>query len=302
MKIRKILFIFALLFSASSLYGQEMGGDWDYLFDGFNDYDWKEHWQDEEGSTGDSGATSPYIVVLVHTDTVTMMTYNLWRYSKSFDTHKLVINGSGAHVVALQEMYRSDKFEKLKKETGMSGVFCVLEGKLPWTIDWMVPDYGIALLWHPWFVGNPTITGTIIAKRKGSTDPDDKRAYIVAEFRDFCFVATHFSLDEKDRDIMASSILAHSVVKKCISSGKPIYLAGDFNATPYTEEIKSFIDDNFEVLNDTYESIDLILGHNKNTTRETLESKVPSSWMDYDQYYMDVVSDHRPYFVKVKLK
>ncbi len=53
-------------------------------------------------------------------------------------------------------MKGTPNFNNLKKATGLEGEFYVLKGD-GWAIfEWIIPDYGIALLWKP-SMGTPTI-------------------------------------------------------------------------------------------------------------------------------------------------
>ena len=85
---------------------------------------------------------------------------------------------------------------------------------------------------------------------------------------------------------------------------KPVYIAGDFNSKYYEGPVLRFTCDNgFKVLTDMInypENIDHILECNTNTNRELIESDRP--YFCLPNPFINVVSDHYPYLVKVKLK
>lgn len=243
-------------------------------------------------------------------DAITIMTYNIEK--RYYKQHGRIIASASPDVVAVQELHEAphtSNFHKLLAETGIRGVFKTTCLRL----DAFNAKYGIALLYNENTVGKPIkITTKRIKKLKGSTDADVKRAYIIAEFRDFIFISAHFANDVNDRLNMASSILSEDFVQ---NYRKPIYIAGDLNEKPNGEDsrhqaVQLFKQNNFTVLNDTtveasgkYKHatrasgamIDLILEYNTNPNRKT----------EYRDVHPDATydtSDHLPYIVKVKLK
>lgn len=234
-----------------------------------------------------------------------MMTYNIWRKSNKFAEHAQVITQSNADIIAIQEIKGASNFKKLKKDTNLDGEMCATEGKMGWLIDWMKADYGICVFWKP-SLGTPIITKKTI--KSSSKDADKRRAYIIAEFDEFCFISTHYSLDSNDRITMTNAILSESVVINCINTNKPVYIAGDMNEQPGDTAINIFENANFVVLNDTSNSnhftdpdrekhIDLILEHNVNPSRELIWRGIPDG---ADWSY--TVSDHLPYLIKLNYK
>lgn len=139
----------------------------------------------------------------------TFLTYNLSNNLK-YDQHADVINESKADVVSLQEVRMTAKFLHLKNKTNMDGVMKATIGT----------EYGIGILWNTKTVGSP-LDKDLVKLSTPNDKTDSHRAYIVAEFRDFCFVATHYSLDSTHRIEMSESILNHKITKKCTTSGKP---------------------------------------------------------------------------------
>ena len=243
---------------------------------------------------------------------VTMMTYNIWIQSTDkYKDHANIIKESKADVVSVQEVKGESRFNNiLKKNSGYDGVMCVTTNKGS-------DKYGIAMLWNPNTVEKPIeIDPKTMETPNDGSDP--KRAYIVAEFRDFCFVATHYSLVYEHREEMTNQILQHRIVQKCTASGKPIYVAGDMNGEPEDNAIKIFEKNNFSVLNNTEKTedgkkyidstmnggimIDLILEYNTNPYRKKIDRGIALSETRKKNWLEKKISDHFPYFVKLKVK
>jgi len=249
------------------------------------------------------------------------LTGNDYRYRLSVITYNIkkghysgngnVIHESGADVAAVQEIrFGFNNFKNLKNSAKMEGVGCA-------TIGSTTVGYGIALLWKSW-LGTPTICKDTVHV----TDSDEIRGYIIAEWSDFAVISTHLSTNENSRKKMANKILAESIVQNCISTGKPIYFAGDANEEPHTTTgaVNIFNNAGFDVLNNPARNyqynhngvwgywyddattakgkmIDLIMEYNTNSNKELLERGIPSC-ADFNY----VLSDHLPYLVKVKIQ
>ncbi len=228
-------------------------------------------------------------------NTLTMMTYNLYRdflfntQNSRIPEFAKVIVAYEPDIVALQEVRGINNLNKLKKATGM-------EGKRYNTL----PFYGIGMLWHS-RLGTPTITTHRMKALKDSKDKE-ARAFMIAEFEAFYFISSHFSLDKQDRNRMVEAIIdfAQSVFK-------PVYLAGDLNTTPDEIAILKLRANHFILLNDpthhTFRSdkpnrqIDMILAYPN-------QSKIPviidRGTTEFSKEYLEGLSDHLPYWVKVK--
>ena len=234
----------------------------------------------------------------------TFLTYNLSDNLK-YDDHADVINDCKADVVSLQEVRMTAKFSHLKNKTN-------LDGEMKATIG---TEYGIGILWNTKTVGSPLDKDQV--KLSTPNDKHDKhRAYIVTEFRDFCFVATHYSLDSTHRIEMSESILNHKISKKCITSGKPVYIAGDMNSVHDEGAITLFTKTNgFRLLNSIHKvggtyidatrpsgsMPDLILEHNENPYRKIIDKGVPIPEEKRKDFFKNT-SDHLPYRVKLKVR
>lgn len=76
---------------------------------------------------------------------------------------------------------------------------------------------------------------------------EERRTLLMAEFADYIFCCSHFSLNREDR--LASVELIKQVATQ-YSQGKPFFLAGDLNDTPQSPEIQALAQD-FILLSDT---------------------------------------------------
>jgi endonuclease/exonuclease/phosphatase family metal-dependent hydrolase len=174
-----------------------------------------------------------------------------------------------------------------------------MDGEMLIIEEWT--NYGIAMLWKP-SLGNPKITTRILKRLTNSSDPED-RAYLIAEFSNFCFIATHYSLDQNDRNRMTDEIIAYA---KAI--GKPVYLGGDLNEWPHHEAIQKFKNNGFVILNDgtftypssnPYKVLDMILGYkNSSTAHSFLSRGIPL----FPRVDLRGSSDHLPYSITIELQ
>jgi endonuclease/exonuclease/phosphatase family metal-dependent hydrolase len=240
-----------------------------------------------------------------------LLTYNIWTYSKKFKQHAEVIIGSNADIVALQEVKRFKRFKQLLKDTNLKGTYNIIPKTWwqNWLSGWIIPYYGDALLWNEKVTGKPFIRKRILKTSKA--DKDYARSYIVAEFKDFCFVATHFALDNENNTMIANAILNDVIVQGCMIINKPVYIAGDFNG-----HVNQFINAGFQLCNDIRHAtkfdgsmIDLIYKNDPQNYHKIIERGVATSfkseWLAKDQHNKQEqktkVSDHLPYYVKINL-
>lgn len=238
---------------------------------------------------------------------VPMLTFNLWgNHSKvDYETRANYIVQSNAAIVSVQEVRGASNFKKLKETTGMDGTMCT-------TINGIFVKYGIGMLWDKKRVGSPSR----IRKSRTATllkdDDDTYRGYIIAEFPEFCFIATHFNGNDDCCKKMTKKIFNEEIFKEC-KGKKPIYIAGDMNNTPETTAIKRFTEKGFRILNDITSDdhktigrhIDLIMEYNDNQDNgyyKLIERGIPLTEEQKKEWKDNKVSDHFPYFVKVKMK
>jgi len=265
---------------------------------------------------------------------LTIMTYNLSTGTSiaAYNMHAEVIKACNPDVVAVQEVAWLCNYDRLKNKTGYKAARKCTRG---WDHLYTV------LMWKP-SLGKPI---DIVRERIKQTKYDEfirYQAYIIAEFQDFCFIATH--IHAPDKDTIINAILNENIVQSCISAGKPIYFAGDMNFEPNDTVVTGTLKNaGFEVLNDqtpceTNEPDtvncknykywtshgrwlkDLILECNTNPKRKIIERGIPTAilenldwkfasphdttgeFINYPLLSTDYNSDHFPYVVKVKIK
>ena len=228
---------------------------------------------------------------------LTLMTYNIQgNYvinSRQLDKLATVISSANPDVVAVQEVSQKwvkDCAEQLGIKTDMKSIYLITHNT----------NYGIVLLSKE----EPlNVINHLIPKGAESTDPDDNRGIIIAEFPDYYFISTHYSLNADDRDTATDYIIRF--VK---SVDKPVFLGGDLNIKETYRAMVTFKNNGFMILNDTkintYPStepascIDYIMVYNKtDVTYEIKETGIA------DQHEIDLTtaSDHLPIYVKLQL-
>lgn len=221
-----------------------------------------------------------------------IMTYNVrggmgMDDKRDYDRASAVIREHQPDICALQELDsitgRNGKtyaLQEFAERTGMHGTFAK-------AIDYDGGAYGIGLLYkyEPQQVKRIPLPGR-----------EEARALIVAEFPEYVFMATHFSLTGADQ--MTSIRMIDSIA--ALYPGKAVFLAGDLNFTPDSEQFKA-LRKSFVPLN--------------NTKLKSFPAHKPRETIDYiwgyiggDRYYKvrdngvidaPYQSDHRPAFADV---
>ena len=178
------------------------------------------------------------------TETLNVMTYNIKGHgmtdSRLADIAK-VINQQNPDIVALQEVdnrtflgLKHNYLEELAEATGMNYEFFPLVGTY----------YGIGLLSKE----KPLSVDTHRVERGANSTDKEDRGFIIAEFNDFFFMSTHYSLNADDRDVATDW-----AVDFALNSDKTVFIAGDFNAKPTYRAIVTFKNNGFKILNDINE-------------------------------------------------
>ncbi len=221
-----------------------------------------------------------------------IMTYNVrggmgMDDKRDYDRAAAVIREHQPDICALQELDsitgRNGKtyaLQEFAERTGMHGTFAK-------AIDYDGGAYGIGLLYkeEPQQVKRIPLPGS-----------EEARALIVAEFPEYVFMATHFSLTGADQ--LTSIRMIDSLA--ALYPGKAVFLAGDLNFTPDSEQFKT-LRKSFVPLN--------------NTELQSFPAHKPRETIDYiwgyiggDRYYKVLdngvidapyQSDHRPAFADV---
>ncbi|HUI33061.1 MAG: endonuclease/exonuclease/phosphatase family protein [Dysgonamonadaceae bacterium] len=206
-----------------------------------------------------------------------------------FDRISKVINEMDAHAVAIQELDSATErskgivvLDELAKRTKMHASF---NG----SIEYQGGKYGIGILSKE----KPLRTEAVVLPGR-----EEKRSLLIVELDDYVLCCTHLSLNEEDRQASMKIIQNHT--KKYDS--KPLFLVGDLNASPDSEEISN-LSENWIILNDP--------------NQPTFPSDTPNVTIDYlflkqnDKFMHSVIaaevvnepmaSDHRPVVVEVEI-
>jgi len=203
-----------------------------------------------------------------------------------YDRVANVIIAIHPEVVALQELdsvtTRSNGVDVLKTIAEKCGMNYFYGASIPYQGG----KYGIGIL------SNEIPLKTAFFSLPGT---EEKRGLLMAEFKDYIFFCSHFSLTEADR--VASVQLINKEVE---ALHKRVFLAGDLNATPESEAIESLSEHwtNLTGKQPTFPSsgpkkcIDFIWGINLSDFiyNITKQEVVPEK----------IASDHCPVFVDVK--
>ena len=232
--------------------------------------------------------------------TITMMTYNIKGHgitSSRLENIGKVINYWVADIVALQEVdnrtvigMKHNYLGDLAELIGMHSIFLPCVGTY----------YGVGLL-----TKDDTISVTTkVFPFTDSTKDKEDRGVIVAEFKDFYFMATHYSLNANDRDTATKWIIDFAQ-----NSDKAVFVAGDFNAQPTYRAMVTFKNNGFKILNDvntyTYPStdpkscIDMVLCYGDFEEAKKYEV-VDSGICSTPGVDLTTASDHLPVFVELK--
>jgi endonuclease/exonuclease/phosphatase family metal-dependent hydrolase len=200
-----------------------------------------------------------------------------------------VITRISPDIVALQELdsatQRSNGKVVLNELASLTGMYETYSA----SVSYQGGKYGIGILTR-----EKPVSWEII-RLPGS---EERRSLLILELKNLVICCTHFSLTEEDR--LASVKIINAALKKF---SKPVFLAGDFNAVPESEVIKSIGHDWYMLNNpakptipsdDPKRCIDYIFAANFTGHKfETIQTVVePES----------VASDHLPVWVEVKIK
>jgi endonuclease/exonuclease/phosphatase family metal-dependent hydrolase len=207
-----------------------------------------------------------------------------------FDRVAIVINDMDADAVAIQELDSATErsngkvvLDELAKRTNMFASFNA-------SIDYSGGKYGIGIL-----------TKQEPLKKEAIALPgrEEMRSLLVVELEDFVLCCTHLSLNEDDRQ--GSIRLIKQLTDEYTL--KPVFLAGDLNASPNSDEIRN--------LSASW----ILLSY---STQATFPSDKPTEVIDYifmksNSLFSHIVknavvvnepmaSDHRPLWVDLKIE
>ena len=207
-----------------------------------------------------------------------------------YDRIARVIKRIDADCVAIQELdsatVRSNGavvLEELARRTGMVASYSK-------SIDYQGGGYGVGVLTKEKPVRKETVS------LPGS---EEKRSMLMVELPDYVICCTHWSLKQPDR--LASAEIINNRLQDFTS--KPVFLAGDLNAVPASEEIGR-LSEEWTILNDTTQPtipvtnptrcIDYVLMRNNSLTAvKSIDTRVENEPM---------ASDHLPVWVSVSIQ
>lgn len=205
---------------------------------------------------------------------------------RDYDRIAGIILRTAPDVVALQEVdsvtQRSQGKDMLKELAGRTQMHAIYGA----AIEYQGGKYGIGILAKE----KPLKYYTLALPGR-----EEKRVLLVAEFRHYVLLATHFSLTAADQLTTVPIVLNEARKYK-----KPVFLAGDLNAVPgsptivlleeHFHSLLSYKDKTFPANRPT-EYIDYILQYKgTGTTVKVLKEKVLKE---------KVASDHRPVLAEV---
>lgn len=206
-----------------------------------------------------------------------------------YDRVAKVMKSVGAEVIAVQELDSATgrskgtvALEELAKRLKMKSTYGA-------AIDYDGGKYGVGLL---------SVEKPISYTTMPLPGANERRVLLLVEFKDYYFAVTHLSLTNDERVQSVNMII--DAVKDI--KNKPLFIAGDFNATPTSDPIK-LMSSKFTVLNDINEftipvvnpnrTIDFIFGYNNGYKFDVTQRRVIQ-----EKY----ASDHLPLFVDVIIK
>lgn len=207
-----------------------------------------------------------------------------------YDRIARIIRSIHPDCVALQELdsatTRSNGavvLDELAKRTGMHASYSK-------SIDYQGGGYGIGILTKE----KPLQKEIILLPGR-----EESRSCLIVEMPDYVICCTHWSLTHEDR--IASVDEINAAVEKYLH--KPVFLAGDFNSKPTSEEI-NLLSKNWMMLNDPskatfpsgrpMECIDYIWARNN----PLFDFKITMAKVENEP----VASDHLPVWVSISFK
>lgn len=226
-------------------------------------------------------------------ESLRMMSYNI-RNGRGLDNKTdyeriaNVIKTARPDVAAMQEVdretQRNGRVDVMKRLAELAGMHMVYAQ----AIDYQGGGYGIGMLCKEKPLGH---------KQIALPGREEKRTMLAVEFKNYVACCTHLSLTKEDR--LASVDLINDLVSQY---GKPVILAGDFNAKPDSEFIKKLSSD-WVMLSSPKDktfpadkprqTIDYIFGYKKNGSQYKISK--------YEVMDEPVASDHCPIYADLKI-
>lgn len=256
-------------------------------------------------------------------DTVRIMTYNVGVFDKyeesGIEQTALFVGEMCPDVLILNEVDSCasrtgavDQLGQLSAMSGYGGFFA------PALKSFQGGAYGIAQMWRSSDRKPLKTFGVDLPKGDGY----EPRAMVTAEYEDMVVAGTHLDHKSKEAQILQVRIITDTLASMYASSGKPVFLCGDFNALP-DSPVMTYMREYWDVLSPetaTYPDADSL---SRMTTQPAASDEVPGKCIDYimilkgSAEYETVAaevcvrssfgtllsaSDHLPVYVDVRLK
>lgn len=227
-------------------------------------------------------------------DSYRLATYNIHRCTPAgsnvanYDNTARAIALVDADVIALQELdscttrHKEFQIEELAKRNGYKAYFCK-------AINSAGGGYGIGIMskTEPLRTDSRSLPGV------------EPRAFFVAEFDSYVFICTHLCVSSADNREWSYDLISEYVDNNYKKSTKPVFLAGDLNATSLPSNALSkwsIISASQITFPSSSKRLDYVLRYKGNSAAcEVLRSMVPT----YRELSLASVSDHLPILVDI---
>lgn len=97
--------------------------------------------------------------------------------------------------------------------------------------------YGVGLSWNKGKMAEVQGSWSLVLDREDGSEP---RALSVVEFKDFVFATTHLDHRSDSAQLHQSQKITEWMTERYSESDKPVFVVGDFNATPDSRTISEF--------------------------------------------------------------
>jgi Metal-dependent hydrolase len=233
---------------------------------------------------------------------LTIVQYNVGAFSKEIDNSIPMISDMmkelGADALSLNEVdscngrHRNDQLADFAAAMG----------------DWY-NCYGCAMPYKGGGYGVGALTKDRIVRsvtlhlEKGSGS--EPRACTIVETKEYVLASTHLDYRTADAQVLQAKQITDYMLREYSSSGKPVFLCGDFNAEPDSEVI-GFLRGSWKILSvqgntysavDPHSCIDYIMLLDNGVPCKVLSASIP---MEFSSGDVKVASDHLPVLLKVK--
>jgi len=145
---------------------------------------------------------------------------------------------------------------------------------------------------------------TVALPKGNGSEP---RACCVVETKGYVLASTHLDYMDPPSALVQAQTINDALVSKYSSSGKPVFLAGDMNSTPFSDVLTE-LKKEWDVISCEKNTIspknprvciDFILALRNGAKYKVVGTDVPLEFKEGD---VTIASDHMPVFVDVKLK